>query len=81
MTSCGDSRRKPWDSNPQAARAATCFQDRPLIRPVGFRRVVPSGRIQFRGLESNQRPPRSERGVTTNGNCPGIRRDPNFQMT
>jgi hypothetical protein len=32
------SRRKPWDSNPQAARAATCFQDRPLIRPVGFRR-------------------------------------------
>jgi hypothetical protein len=30
-------RRKPWDSNPQAACAATCFQDRPLIRPVGFR--------------------------------------------
>ncbi len=28
---------------------------------------------QFRGLESNQRPPRSERGVTTNSNCPGVR--------
>ncbi len=27
---------------------------------------------QFRGLESNQRPPRSERGVTTNRNCPGV---------
>lgn len=27
---------------------------------------------QFRGLESNQRPPRSERSVTTNSNCPGF---------
>ena len=27
---------------------------------------------EFRGLESNQRPPRSERGVTTNSNCPGF---------
>jgi hypothetical protein len=26
---------------------------------------------QFRGLESNQRPPRSERGVTTSSNYPG----------
>ncbi len=33
--------RKPWDSNPQAARAATCFQDRLLIRPVGFRPTIP----------------------------------------
>ena len=29
--------RKRWDSNPQAACAATCFQDRLLIRPVRFR--------------------------------------------
>ena len=29
--------RKPWDSNPQAAIAATCFQDRLLIRPDDFR--------------------------------------------
>jgi hypothetical protein len=28
--------------------------------------------LQFRGLESNQRPPRSERGVTTTSNCPGF---------
>ena len=28
--------------------------------------------LQFRGLESNQRPPRSERGVTTNSNYPGV---------
>src|SRR5262249_49548392 len=28
---------------------------------------------KFRGLESNQRPPRSERGVTTTSNCPGVR--------
>src|SRR4051794_29591427 len=27
---------------------------------------------EFRGLESNQRPPRSERGVTTTSNCPGF---------
>jgi hypothetical protein len=29
-------------------------------------------RAKFRGLESNQRPPRSERGVTTSSNCPGV---------
>ncbi len=29
--------RKPWDSNPQAACAATCFQDRLLIQPDDFR--------------------------------------------
>ena len=62
-------RRKPWDSNPQAAQAATCFQDRLLIRPDDFRELEP----EFRGLESNQRPPRSERGVTTSSNCPGVR--------
>ena len=32
------SERKPWDSNPQADLAATCFQDRLLIQPDGFRR-------------------------------------------
>ena len=37
--------------------------------PVAYRAI----RIQeYRGLESNQRPPRSERGVTTNRNCPGV---------
>ena len=49
--------------------AATCFQDRPLIRPDGFRDGLS---IKFRGLDSNQRPPRSERGVTTSSNCPGF---------
>ena len=53
---------------PTSGFAATCFQDRPLIRPVGFR----WNRTEFRGLESNQRPPRSERGVTTNSHCPGV---------
>lgn len=28
---------------------------------------------EFRGLDSNQRPPRSGRGVTTDSNCPGVR--------
>jgi hypothetical protein len=54
-------------SGPQAA---TCFQDRPLIRPDGFREGL---RPEFRGLDSNQRPPRSGRGVTTTSNCPGVR--------
>jgi hypothetical protein len=49
--------------------AATCFQDRPLNRPDGFREGFET---EFRGLESNQRPPRSERGVTTTSNCPGF---------
>ena len=49
--------------------AATCFQDRPLIRPDGFREDL---QPEFQGLESNQRPPRSERGVTTTSNCPGF---------
>ena len=35
--------------------------------PVAYR-----ASFQFRGLESNQRPPRSERGVTTSSNCPGV---------
>ena len=50
--------------------AAACFQDRSLIQPDGFRRCWLA--VKFRGLESNQRPPRSERGVTTNRNCPGV---------
>jgi hypothetical protein len=55
-----------WDSNPQA----------PEFKPgrstdwrTWARRRK---RYQFRGPESNQRPPRSERGVTTNSNCPGV---------
>ena len=28
--------------------------------------------LQFRGLESNQRPSGSEPDVTTNSNCPGV---------
>ena len=64
--------RKPWDSNPQAARAATCFQDR---LPGTARRVVAAGWLpliyRLRGLESNQRPPGSEPGVTTSSNYPG----------
>jgi hypothetical protein len=51
-------------------RAATCFQDRSLSRPDGFREGF---QPEFRGLESNQRPPRSGRGVTTSSNCPGVR--------
>jgi hypothetical protein len=31
------SRRKSWDSNPQAALATDCFQDSVLIRPDDFR--------------------------------------------
>ena len=50
------------------AEAATCFQDRLLIRPDDFRCTTLS---KFRGLESNQRPPGSEPGVTTSSNCPG----------
>ena len=50
--------------------AAACFQDRSLIQPDGFRQCWLA--VKFRGLESNQRPPRSERGVTTNRNCPGV---------
>ena len=37
--------------------------------PAGW---LPAIVIQFRGLESNQRPPRSERGVTTSSNYPGV---------
>ena len=35
--------------------------------PVAYRAV-----FQFRGLESNQRPPRSERGVATSSNHPAV---------
>jgi hypothetical protein len=54
----------------------TCFRDRFLIRPDDFRYSrtgLPTRPLeQFRGLESNQRPPGSEPGVTTSSNCPGI---------
>jgi hypothetical protein len=61
----GDSERKPWDSNPRAA-------PRP---PPAFKTGPSSGRMasKFRGLDSNPRPPRSGRGVTTVSNCPGVR--------
>ena len=49
--------------------AAACLPSRFLIRPVGFRRCT--NFIKFRGLESNQRPPGSEPGVTTSSNYPG----------
>ena len=35
--------RKARDSNPQAAHAATCFQDRLLIRPDAFHLPISSG--------------------------------------
>jgi hypothetical protein len=44
-----------------------------LPAPV-FKTGSSSGRmtsVKFRGLESNQRPPGSEPGVTTSSNCPG----------
>ena len=48
--------------------------------PPVFKTGPSSGRMasvrlepEFRGLDSNQRPPRSERGVTTDSNCPGVR--------
>ena len=42
--------------------------------PPVFKTGPLSGRMasKFRGLESNQRPPRSERGVTTSRDCPGF---------
>ncbi len=50
------------DSNPQT----------PASEAGGFA-GLPTGPFgEFRGLESNQRPPRSERGVTTSSNCPGM---------
>jgi hypothetical protein len=51
------SKRKPWDSNPQATRSRL---------PV-FKTGSSSGRmasVKLRGLESNQRTPGSEPGVT-----------------
>src|SRR6476659_6102882 len=49
--------------------AATCFQDRLLIRPDDFRSCRSK---KFRGLESNQRPPGSEPGATTSSSYPGM---------
>ena len=57
--------RKPWDSNPQAAYAATCFQDRLLIRPDDFR-------SQVAGVGIEPTPPGSEPGVTTSSNYPAM---------
>jgi hypothetical protein len=60
--------RKPWDSNPRTVSPATRFRDGLLVQPVDFR----IQQFQFRGQESNLRPPGSEPGVTTSSNCPGI---------
>src|SRR5271157_1262575 len=68
FTERGGSRGTRTHKRPEAA---SCFQDRSLIQPDGFRSSLLA--VEFRGLESNQRPPRSERGVTTNRNCPGVR--------
>ena len=48
---------------PTSRVATLCFQDRALIRPDDFR-------SKLLELESNQRPPSSEPGVTTNSNYP-----------
>lgn len=57
-------------------KAATCFRDRLLIQPDDFRKRVDSLLVasvsKLRGLESNQRPPDSESGVTTSSNCPAV---------
>jgi hypothetical protein len=42
-----------------------------LLRQVALPVCLP-GHMQFRGQESNLRPPGSEPGVTTSSNCPGI---------
>jgi hypothetical protein len=57
--------------------ANTCFRDRPLILPDDFLvlRVSKSCVCELRGLESNQRPPDSESGVTTSSNCPAFQWD------
>jgi hypothetical protein len=77
-------RRKRRESSPPQAEAVgleptSGHRRRPFSRrapdPAGW---LPSldllylDHLQFRGLESNQRPPRSERGVTTTSNCPGV---------
>ena len=46
--------------------------------PAGWLPTSRSHTSQFRGLESNQRPPRSERGVATNSNYPGVCRKAMF---
>jgi hypothetical protein len=48
---------------PPSGRAADCFQNSVLIQSDDFR-------PKLRELESNQRPPVSETGVTTNSNYP-----------
>ena len=58
-------KRKPRDSNPQTHVASTVFKT-----------ASSSGRMtsvfKLRELESNQRPPGSEPGVTANSNCPAM---------
>ena len=66
-------KRKARDSNPQAARAATCFRDRFLIRPDAFRCICMSsgGWNRTRAPTRSVGPPGSEPGVTTSSNYPG----------
>ena len=70
-----ESRRKPWDSNPQAAFGRHLFsRQAPGHLPKGGRgRMTSVANVvkKLRGLESNQRPPGSEPGVTTSSNYPG----------
>jgi hypothetical protein len=66
--------------------ATTCFQavsshrGRPCSSLIGRRASLASGRMtsvcKLRELESNQRPPGSEPGVTTNSNCPAMSSNP-----
>jgi hypothetical protein len=71
-----------WASGSRGTRthnprlADTCFRDRPLIRPDDFLFESPNFTFtKLRGLESNQRPPDSESGVTTSSNCPAFQLD------
>jgi hypothetical protein len=57
------SQRKPWESNPQAARPPPAFQ--------AGSSAVRMASVEFRGVESNHRPPGSGPGVTTSSNYPG----------
>ncbi len=70
---CSGSRGTRTHNSPMAN---TCFRDRPLIRPDDFLVLETPIRLsELRGLESNQRPPDSESGVTTSSNCPAFQLD------
>ena len=68
--------RLPTEPSCSKAKRGTRTHKRPATatcsRQAPTGRLAPAITIQFRGLESNQRPPRSERGVTTSSNYPGV---------